>query len=100
MTPRDPQGKRALFSDSNATNLLPPPSTRGGKTSLYSTAERKAGTLVVECSSCHGRSRVNYVEFAIRQLPIALWIPWRHYSRFMTCPACGHRRWLAARWLA
>lgn len=104
MTIRDPQGRRALFSDPAAPPdfdrdpLSSGPTT--GKQSLYSTAVRRTGTLVLECSSCHGRSRVTYAEFARRHLPVWLWTPWRHYSRFMTCPACGHRTWLAASWLA
>jgi|APFre7841882630_1041343.scaffolds.fasta_scaffold148885_2 hypothetical protein len=102
MPTRDPLGKRALFSDPNTDAPEPEAvaKTRGGKKSLYSTAERTGGTVVLECSACHSRSRVSYLDFAIRQLPVSFWTPWRHFSRFMTCPACGHRTWLAARWFA
>lgn len=92
---RDPQGKHALFG---APARYDTPGA-GGKDALYSSATRRPGTLVVECSSCGGRSRVSYVEFARRQLPLTLWFPWQRHSRLMTCPACGRRTWLAAHWL-
>ena len=69
-----------------------------GKRALFSTAQRKPGTLVLDCSRCHGRTRIGYAEFARRNFPVWAWIPWRHHSRLMTCPACDHRTWLAARW--
>lgn len=106
--PRDPLGKQALFSvasehtDDETNGTAPPlrkPGGVDGKAALYSTAVRRPGTLVLECSACHGLSRVSYVEFARRHLPVWLWLPWRRHSRFMACPACGRRAWLAARWL-
>ena len=49
-----------------------------GKRALFSTAVRKPGTLVVECSRCHGRTRLSYLEFAKRRhLPYWAWTPWR-----------------------
>lgn len=96
MTTHDPQGKRALFT--GARESPQPEAGSDGKAALYSAATRRPATLVVECSSCHGRSRVNYVDFALRQLPFTLWMPWRRHSRLMTCPACGRRTWLAAHW--
>ena len=96
MSTHDRQGKRALFTGAGESSQ--PESGRAGKAALYSAANRRPATLVVECSSCHGRSRVSYVDFAMRQLPVTLWLPWRHHSRFMTCPACGRRTWLAAHW--
>jgi len=53
---------------------------------------------VVDCSRCHGRSRVTYAEFAQRHLPYWAWTPWRRHSRYLVCPACGKRAWLAAHW--
>lgn len=96
---RDVQGKRALFSVPG--DPASPSGARGdeGKDALYSAATRRLGTLVVECSSCGGRSRVSYVDFARRQMPLTLWFPWQRHSRLMTCPACGRRTWLAAHWL-
>lgn len=102
----DPRGKRALFSESATSAPAAEDAARrafgpdaSGKAALFSTAIRRPGTLVVECSSCHGRSRVGYLDFARRHLPLWLWAPWRHHSRLMTCPACGRRTWLAASWL-
>jgi hypothetical protein len=98
---RDPQGKRALFSVTEGAVAHAPVPDAGteGKAALFSTARRRPGTLVVECSSCNGRSRVSYVDFTLRQLPFTIWTPWRRHSRLMRCPACEKRTWLAARWL-
>ncbi|MEI8335826.1 MAG: hypothetical protein WCG37_03065 [Actinomycetes bacterium] len=65
---------------------------------LFSTANRRAGTLVVECERCNGRVRVNYMEFVRLHAPLWAWAPWRLHSRWMNCPACGHRTWLATHW--
>lgn len=101
---RDPQGKRALFTVTDTEGSVaraPVPGTGGGegKTALYSTATRRFGTLVLECSSCDGRSRVSYLDFTARQFPFTVWTPWRRHSRLMRCPACEKRTWMAARWL-
>jgi hypothetical protein len=100
--PRDPGGKRALFSVPEGD--VPSGPTREsvdpeGKSALYSTATRRVGTVVLDCARCKGRTRVSYPEFARRHLPAWLWLPWREHSRFMVCPACGNRAWVAARWL-
>ncbi|MBV8952480.1 MAG: hypothetical protein JOZ99_16525 [Actinobacteria bacterium] len=101
-TSRDPQGKRALFTvteEGSAARAAPPSGGAEGKTALFSTATRRLGTLVVECSSCNGRSRVSYLDFTTRQLPYTAWTPWRRHSRLMKCPACDKRTWMAAHWL-
>jgi len=100
--PRDPAGKRALFSVSDDNRDAPARREIGdpeGKSALYSTATRRTGTVVLDCSECGGRTRVGYPEFARRHLPAWLWFPWREHSRLMLCPACEHRTWVAARWL-
>lgn len=74
------------------------PEQHDGKRALFSSAVRRPGTLVVDCARCHGRTRVTYAEFAQRHLPYWAWTPWRRYSRYMMCPACGQRAWLAAHW--
>jgi hypothetical protein len=71
---------------------------RDGKAALFSAASRRPGTLVVECSRCNGRTRVSYLEFGRRHLPYWVWTPWRRHSRYVTCPACGERSWVSARW--
>jgi hypothetical protein len=65
---------------------------------LFSSAVRRPGTLVVECSRCRGRTRVGYVEFARQHLPFWVWTPWRRYTRYAVCPMCARRSWIAARW--
>ena len=104
--PRDPSGKRALFSVEASADHLDPHDAPGrddgdpeGKAALYSTATRRAGTVVLDCSRCKGRTRVGYPEFVRRHFPAWLWFPWREHSRLMVCPACGNRTWVAARWL-
>jgi hypothetical protein len=69
-----------------------------GKRALFSTAVRRPGTLVVDCSTCRGRSRLTYPEFVRRCLPVTVWIPWRRHSQWMVCPACERRTWMASRW--
>jgi hypothetical protein len=96
-SPEDPQGKRALFSIEGPVPREPRDAT--GKAALFSTATRRPGTVVLECSRCHGRTRVGYAEFARRHLPVWLWLPWRAHSRYLECPACDHRAWVTTRWL-
>lgn len=99
----DPLGKRALFSAAE-----PPRSGNGAparamkKEALFSASEgeRRLGTVVVECSTCGARTRLNWGEFAWRHLPLWLWVPWMRYSRFISCPACDRRTWLAVNWFA
>ncbi|MCZ7529539.1 MAG: hypothetical protein M5U31_03890 [Acidimicrobiia bacterium] len=95
-------GKRALYSRPMPDSAVGPdgPTPRApGKEALYSTAQRQAGTVVLECSSCGARTRVPYTEFARRHLPFWLWIPGKRHSRLMRCPACEERTWVGARWL-
>ena len=105
-------GRRAVFSQPSPSSHpsqpastppdAPPPRMtppRDGKMMLFASAVRRPGTLVLECSTCHGKTRLNYVEFVQRHLPFWLWTPWREYSRYMVCPACGQRTWVKAHWL-
>ncbi len=95
-------GRRALYSRPMPEEAPGPdgPTPRApGKEALYSTAQRQAGTVVLECSSCGARTRVLYTEFARRHLPFWLWIPGKRHSRLMRCPACEERTWVGARWL-
>ena len=99
----DPLGKRALFSAAE-----PPRAANGAPTgtmtkeALFSASEdaRRVGTVVVECSTCGARTRLGWAEFAWRHLPLWLWVPWLRHSRFMSCPACDKRTWLAVNWFA
>lgn len=69
-----------------------------GRDALFSTAERRPATLVVECESCRVRTRMTYADLVRRSLPLPLWMPWRRYSRRLRCPVCEEPRWLAMRW--
>ncbi|MBK5288850.1 MAG: hypothetical protein JJE46_10310 [Acidimicrobiia bacterium] len=69
-----------------------------GKRALFSAAVRTPGTLVVECERCRGRARISYTEFVKRSLPVTAWLPWRHHTRYLRCPACEHRAFVAAEW--
>lgn len=96
----DPLGKRALFSGDPAPAANGAPAGTMRKESLFSASEgeRRPGTVVVECSACGARTRLGWGEFAWRHLPLWLWVPWLRYSRFMSCPACDRRTWLAVNW--
>lgn len=71
-----------------------------GKQALFSTAVRRPGTVVVECSSCRGRTRIGILDLARAAWPVSLWLPWRRPSRWLRCPACRRRRWVTVRWTA
>jgi hypothetical protein len=95
---RDPSGKAALFSH-GATPLVledepPPPRPEP--------AERRAGTLVVECWACETRTRVSYLDFLVMNLPVGVWLPLPglQFNRRMTCPACRQWTWLQAHWMS
>jgi hypothetical protein len=94
---RDPSGKAALFSH-GATPLVLDDEPQ----SSHEVQPRRAGTLVVECSACDARTRVNYLDFLLMNLPIGVWLPLPglHFNRRMTCPACGQWTWLQAHWLS
>jgi hypothetical protein len=93
----DPSGKAALFSH-GATPLVVEEEPRAE----VEPEPRRAGTLVVECSACATRSRVNYLDFLLLNLPLGVWLPLPGlgFNRRMTCPACGQWTWLQAHWFA
>jgi hypothetical protein len=91
---RDPSGKAALFSH-GATPIVVDEAPRP-----VEPEPRRAATLVVECSACSMRSRVNYLDFVLLNLPVGVWLPLPglQFNRRMTCPACGQWTWLQAHW--
>ena len=68
------------------------------RAAFFSAAQRRPGTVVLECERCKGRTRVSYVEFVRYHLPLWGWMPWRHHSRWMQCPSCHRRAWVAVHW--
>jgi len=76
--------------------------TRGahneGRTALYSAAPRRAGTVVIECSTCKVRSRVSWLDLGRRLVSGSAWVPLRYHQHWLLCPACGGRRWCRLGW--
>lgn len=100
MSTNDPMGKRALFSpppgppqEPNAGGDVP-----SGKDALYSAGPRRKGTVVVECSRCLNHTRMTTVELGVRIAFLSVWMPGKHYSRWMQCPECQRRTWCRVHW--
>lgn len=98
----DPQGRRALFETpvSAARDTIRSGSAREGKASLYSTGPRQSGTVVVGCSSCEARSRINFTDLGLRWLTGSAWLPGRRNGHWMRCPSCAKRTWCSVAWQA
>lgn len=96
----DPQGRRALFETpvSVARDTIRSGLSSEGKDALYSTGPRRAGTVVVECSGCQARTRVNLTDLGLRWLTGTMWIPGRRDGHWMKCPSCHHRTWCSIAW--
>jgi hypothetical protein len=102
----DRQGKRALFEvepieieDSLRDEPLVERHDVQGHEALYSAGQHEQGTAVLTCSACDVRTRLTYVELAVRILALSVWIPGRSFSRHMQCPACQSRNWCRVEWL-
>jgi hypothetical protein len=73
----DAEGKRALFSPTDATPA--------------------AGAVTVDCSACGTRSSLAPLQ-AIRVLVPGLHLPIpRRHASLVRCPACGRRTWCRVR---
>jgi hypothetical protein len=106
VTAADPQGKRALFEtpavvvdDTVRDDELITIDLREGREALFSAGPHEAGTGVVECTHCGARTRVSYLEIAVRIAMISVWIPGKEHSRWMQCPNCQRRSWCRIKWL-
>jgi hypothetical protein len=106
VTVADPQGKRALFEtpaveldDTVRDDVLITIDLREGRDALFSVGPHETGTGVVECTNCSARTRISHLEIAVRISMISLWIPGKHYSRWMQCPNCQRRSWCRVHWL-
>ena len=98
---RDPLGKHALFWVPGERADPKPFESKGpvpGKRALFSAPDRQPGANTLECPACRARSQVSYIEFVRRHLPMWLWLPGRHFSRLMRCPACERRAWVRVTW--
>ncbi len=103
----DPRGKRALFETPKAElddpledDVLIEPEERDGITALFSTGEHQPGTGVIVCSHCGTKTRASHIDIGVRIALISLWIPGKHYSRWIQCPNCQRRSWCRVEWLA
>jgi hypothetical protein len=96
----DPTGKRALFEAPVAvpSDHIKAGLRREGKTALFSTPPRSAGTVIVECSHCKARTRTSLVDLGVRLASGSAWVPLRRYSRWMRCPDCNTRQWCRVGW--
>lgn len=96
----DPTGKQALFQSPvvAAPDQLNAKSGNEGRAALFSSAPRRAGTVVVECSGCRTRTRTGAADLTLRLLSGSLWFPFARHQHWMRCPACGERRWCRIGW--
>ncbi|HEY4376733.1 MAG TPA: hypothetical protein VGM93_06225 [Acidimicrobiales bacterium] len=96
----DPKGKRALFEApvGAARDTLRSGRHADGKDALYSTGRRETGTVVVACSACEARTRINLTDLGMRLATMSVWLPIRKHSHWMRCPACGNRTWCHVGW--
>ncbi len=96
----DPQGRRALFETpvSAARDTIRSGKAAEGKEALYSTGPRQSGTVVVSCSSCHAKTRVNLTDLGLRWLTGTVWLPGRRDGHWMRCPSCHRRTWCSIGW--
>jgi len=96
----DPSGKAALFG----AHVAAAPDQIGngphpyGKDALYSSPRRRPGTVVIECSHCHARTRVSYVDLGLRLALVSAWMPFQRHQHWIRCPGCGRRHWCRIGW--
>jgi hypothetical protein len=103
---KDPLGKRALFSPPPVPptdhHLDDDPMVGGGPPegvgALYSAGPRRPGTVVLECSRCLNHTRMSVVEAGVRVAFVSVWVPGKHFSRWVQCPECERRTWCRIHW--
>ena len=96
----DPHGRRALFETpvEAPRDVIRSGPTSEGKESLFSTGPRQTGTVVVTCSSCKARSRINLTDLGLRWLSGTVWVPGIKKGHWMKCPSCSKRTWCEIGW--
>ena len=66
---------------------------------IFRRAERMCGQReIVTRRADKSIHRYTYADFARRNFPVAIWLPWRKFSRLLICPACSHRTWVSVSW--
>jgi hypothetical protein len=98
--PLDPTGKRALFEApvSAAPDRTSVGHQHDGRAALFSTAPKRAGTVIVECGGCKARTRMSIVDLGLTLVGGSVWLPWRRKSHWMRCPSCHQRSWCRIGW--
>jgi len=96
----DPQGRRALFETpvSAARDTIRSGPPRDGRDALFSTGPRQTGTVVVSCSACDARTRINLSDLGLRWLAGTAWLPGKKDGHWMRCPSCSQRTWCSIGW--
>ena len=96
----DPTGKRALFEApiAAAPDQLRAEEPRQGRAALYSIGPRRPGTVVVDCSGCHARTRTSLVDLGVRLASLSAFVPFRRHPHWLRCPQCGRWRWCRVGW--
>jgi len=100
MTRFDPDGKRALFEApvSAPPEQLKPGPPRDGRDAMFSVGPPSPGTVLVDCSSCHGRARISLTDLGVRLLRGSFFAPFRSRDFWVRCPVCEHRTWCNVSW--
>ena len=91
------RGRSVLFSAPTTDEVNAAAVAGEGREALFSAPPRRRGTIVVECSRCEARTPVPAIELGIRLIP-SIWLPFREFSRFTRCPACGQAAWCRVHW--
>ncbi len=98
----DPTGKRALFEApvAAADDAIRSGTDRSGRDALFSTGPAEPGTVLVECSACHARSRLGLGAVAVRIAAFSLYLPLLHprHPHRIACPACEQVAWCRIGW--
>jgi hypothetical protein len=97
----DPTGKRALFETpvSAAPDSLAPGRTASGRDALFSIGPPRAGTVLVECSTCRARARISLADLGVRMLSLSAFLPTpRPHPYWLRCPTCDKRTWCRVGW--
>ena len=90
------EGRKALFElpaqDAEEAQAIASPPGSEGRSAMFSSDRRRPGTVVVDCSSCHGRSRVSFLELP-RLFALSITVPFRSHPHRVQCPSCRHWTW-------
>lgn len=98
----DPTGKSALFGSpvQAAPDAIRSGNRREGRDALFSTGPAEVGTVLVECSACHGRTRIGLGDIAVRLASFSVYMPLLHpqHPHRIKCPGCHDLTWCKIGW--